>query len=66
MRYISTRGCGQAQRFTDILIEGLAPDGGLFLPEAYPRLTEAELAAMRGMKYRDLAFAVLSRFMDDS
>ena len=65
MRYISTRGGGQAQRFTDILIEGLAPDGGLFLPEAYPRLTEAELAAMRGMKYRDLAFAVLSRFMDD-
>ena len=65
MLYISTRGGGQPQRFTDILLEGLAPDGGLFLPESYPRLKEAELAAMRAMSYRDLAFAILSRFMDD-
>jgi threonine synthase len=65
MRYISTRGGGQAQRFTDILLEGLAPDGGLYLPEAYPRVPGAELSAMRAMGYRDLAFAVLSRFIDD-
>ena len=65
MRYISTRGGGEPQRFTDILLEGLAPDGGLFVPESYPRVTGAELAAMRGMHYRDLAFALLPRFMDD-
>ena len=57
MRYISTRGGGEPQRFTDILLEGLAPDGGLFLPEAYPRVSYAELSSMRGMGYRDLAFA---------
>jgi len=65
MHYISTRGGGEPQRFTDILLEGLVPDGGLFLPESYPRVTEAELAALRGMNYRDLAFAILSRFVDD-
>jgi threonine synthase len=65
MLYVSTRGGAKAQPFTDILLEGLAPDGGLFLPEAYPRLSRAELEAMRGMGYRELAFAVLSRFMDD-
>jgi threonine synthase len=65
MRYVSTRGETAPQTFTDILLEGLAPDGGLFVPEAHPRLSQAELAAMRGMGYRDLAFAILSRFMDD-
>ena len=65
MRYISTRGGGEPQRFTDILLEGLAPDGGLFLPESHPQISAAQLAAMREMGYRDLAFAVLSRFIDD-
>jgi threonine synthase len=65
MRYVSTRGGAKPQAFTDILLEGLAPDGGLFLPEAFPRLSGPDLAAMRGMGYRELAFAVLSRFADD-
>lgn len=65
MRYVSTRGGGEPQRFTDILLEGLAPDGGLFLPESHPQISAAQLAAMRDMGYRDLAFAVLSRFIDD-
>jgi threonine synthase len=65
MRYISTRGGARPQAFTDILLEGLAPDGGLFLPEAYPKLQAHELAAMRAMDYRGLAFAILSRFIDD-
>src|SRR5713101_2077829 len=47
------------------MIEGLAPDGGLFLPESFPKLGPAELAAMRGMNYREIAFAVLSKFADD-
>ena len=65
MRYVSTRGGAQPQPFTEILLEGLAPDGGLFLPEKFPRLSSSELAAMRGMSYRELAFAVLSKFADD-
>jgi len=65
VRYVSTRGGGKPQAFTDILLEGLAPDGGLFVPEKFPRLTQRELAAMRGMSYRELALAVLSKFADD-
>jgi len=63
--YVSTRGGGKPQAFTEILLEGLAPDGGLFVPEAVPRLAPAELAAMRGMGYPELAVAILSRFADD-
>lgn len=65
MRYISTRGNSPAQTFTQILLGGLAPDGGLYLPETYPHFGAADLSAMRGMNYRELAFAVLSRFIDD-
>ncbi|MBI4293063.1 MAG: threonine synthase [Betaproteobacteria bacterium] len=65
MRYISTRGGAQPRSFTDIVLEGLAPDGGLFLPESYPQLGERELASMRDMNYRELAFEILSRFIDD-
>jgi threonine synthase len=65
MNYLSTRGHGEPRRFLDILLEGLAPDGGLYVPEAYPRFEAGELAALRPLGYRDLAFAVLSRFADD-
>ena len=67
MRYLSTRGAwaGEGRPFSAILLEGLAPDGGLALPESYPRFTAAELAALRPLGYRDLAFAVLSRFITD-
>ena len=65
MRYLSTRGGARPQAFTEILLEGLAPDGGLFVPEAFPRLSQADLAAMRGMNYPELAFAILSRFAGD-
>ena len=65
MRYISTRGGSPPQTFTSILLEGLAPDGGLFVPEAFPSLTSADLDRLRPMGYRDLAFAILSLFADD-
>lgn len=65
MKYISTRGQAPAQSFSEILLGGLAPDGGLYLPETYPQFTEADLSAMRTMNYRELAFAVLSRFATD-
>ena len=67
MRYISTRGAwaDDPQPFLAILLEGLAPDGGLAVPQSYPRFTLPELAALRPLSYRDLAFAVLSRFIID-
>ena len=62
MRYVSTRGGGEPQNFSAILLEGLAPDGGLYLPEALPK---ADLAAWRGLPYAELALAILRSFMDD-
>jgi threonine synthase len=67
MNYISTRGAGAGERhtFSDILLGGLAKDGGLYLPAQYPRVTADELARWRGLSYADLAFEILSKFSDD-
>ncbi len=65
MKYISTRGNAPAKNFTEILLGGLAPDGGLYMPEEYPQVTRAELDAWRKLSYADLAFAVLSKFATD-
>ncbi len=65
MRYLSTRGLAPAHPFLEILLGGLAPDGGLYLPERYPQFSADDLQAMRGMDYRQLAFAILSRLIDD-
>jgi len=65
MLYVSTRGGAKPQPFTAVLFEGLAPDGGLFLPEEFPKLAPADLSAMRRMSYAELAFAILSKFADD-
>lgn len=67
MNYISTRGAGQNERhtFSDILLGGLAKDGGLYLPNDYPKVSADELATLRTLSYADLAFEVLSKFSDD-
>jgi threonine synthase len=65
MLYISTRGHADRKRFCEILLEGLAPDGGLYLPESYPQIDEATLAKWRGLSYAGLAFEVLSFYVDD-
>ncbi|CAM5786048.1 threonine synthase [Ottowia pentelensis] len=69
MRYLSTRGEGASRRFCDILLEGLAPDGGLYLPERYPRIDAAELQRLRQVHashgYAALAFEILSLYIDD-
>src|SRR5665647_601526 len=65
MKYISTRGQSPALSFSEILLGGLAPDGGLYLPESYPQFSDADLNAMRGMNYRELAYSILSRLIDD-
>ncbi|MCV2363665.1 threonine synthase [Paucibacter sp. DJ1R-11] len=65
MRYISTRGDQTERRFCDILLEGLAPDGGLYLPTHYPQVDDATLTRWRGLAYADLAFEILSLYIDD-
>jgi len=65
MNYLSTRGLAPAKTFTEILLGGLAPDGGLYLPEEYPQISRDELDAWRTLSYADLAFAVLSKFATD-
>jgi threonine synthase len=65
MKYISTRGDPTERGFSDILLEGLAPDGGLYLPKAYPKVDAATLTRWRGLAYADLAFEILSLYIDD-
>ena len=68
MQYISTRAAqGQAQpkRFCEILLEGLAPDGGLYLPTHYPQVSSEALMRWRTLPYADLAFEILSLYVDD-
>ena len=62
MRYVSTRGAAAPRSFCDILLEGLAPDGGLYLPETFPQVNLGEL---RSLGYADLAVRVLSLYIDD-
>ena len=72
MLYLSTRGHPDRKRFCEILLEGLAPDGGLYLPEAYPQVDATKLAQLRAVfnegragGYAALAFEVLSLYIDD-
>ena len=65
MKYISTRGDKTERAFCEILLEGLAPDGGLYLPTHYPTIDAATLERWRGLKYHELAFDILSLFIDD-
>ncbi len=65
MQYISTRGQAPPAPFRSVLLEGLAPDGGLMVPQHYPRIDAATLSAWRGLSYAQLAAEVMSRFADD-
>ena len=65
MQYISTRGGMAPQSFSDILLGGLAPDGGLVVPTELPKLDKTTLEKWRGLSYQELAFEVISRFATD-
>jgi threonine synthase len=65
LKYQSTRGDRTPRAFCDILLEGLAPDGGLYLPTHYPQVDEATLARWRGLPYAELAFEILALYIDD-
>jgi threonine synthase len=62
MQFISTRGAAPPTSFSDVLLAGLAPDGGLYLPQSWPQVT----GAFKGMRYQDVAFQVLSHFTRES
>ena len=69
MKYLSTRGHADRKHFCEILLEGLAPDGGLYLPERYPQIDDATLSRWREVYHRqgyaELAFEILSLYIDD-
>ncbi|WP_019672107.1 threonine synthase [Psychrobacter lutiphocae] len=65
MKYISTRGQTEPMEFSDVLLMGLAPDGGLMLPESYPQIDGATLDEWRGLSYPELAFAIMRLFATD-
>ena len=64
MRYISTRGDAPALSFEDVLLTGLAPDGGLYVPESLPQFNLEEIRSWRGLGYSELAFNVMYPFVE--
>jgi threonine synthase len=66
MQYVSTRGSAPALDFAGATLAGLASDGGLYVPRAWPRFTEAEIAAMAGLPYAELAQRIMQPFVGDS
>lgn len=63
MRYVSTRGGVEPQQFEDVVLTGLAPDGGLFVPESLPHYNASEIASWAGLDYRELALQVIEPFV---
>ncbi len=65
MQFVSTRGQAPVLGFSDAVLAGLASDGGLYLPQTWPQVSHAEIAAFAGRSYSEIAFAIISRFVDD-
>jgi threonine synthase len=65
VKFISTRGQAPALSFEDVVLTGLANDGGLYVPESIPQFSLEEIAAMRGLPYNELAFKIMSPFIGD-
>lgn len=66
MKYVSTRGDAPCLEFEDVLLAGLARDGGLYVPESWPRFSADEIAAMRGKPYTEVAYQVMAPFVGDA
>ncbi|WP_151705222.1 threonine synthase [Nitrincola alkalilacustris] len=66
MRYVSTRGQAPVLNFADVLLAGLADDGGLYVPEKLPHFSQEEIASWRGLSYSELAFKVVQPFVSDT
>jgi threonine synthase len=65
MKYISTRGKAPALNFEEVLLTGLAPDGGLYVPETLPQFSQQEIASWSALSYTELAFKIVQPFVDD-
>ena len=65
MKYVSTRGEAPSLDFAEVTLAGLASDGGLYVPESWPQFSAAEIAAMRGLPYAELAARVMEPFVAD-
>ena len=61
--FISTRGGGSPQSFTDVLLQGLAPDGGLYIPEEWPQFDTESLRSLAGVPYADVAYQIIKPFV---
>lgn len=66
MKYVSSRGLAPALEFDDVLLTGLARDGGLYLPEEWPFFTTQEIRDLRGLSYAELAAKIMAPFMEGS
>ena len=66
MKYISTRGAAPVLSFEEAMLTGLARDGGLYLPETIPQMSHADIAALGGQSYEEVAFAVMRPFIGDA
>ena len=66
MRYISTRGAAPVLNFGEAMMTGLARDGGLYVPEVVPQMTHAEIAALAGLPYEEIAYWVMRPFIGDT
>ena len=64
MRYVSTRGSAPVLGFADVMLTGLAPDGGLYVPEVWPRFTDPQMIALRELSYPELVAAVSEPFVE--
>lgn len=65
IRYISTRGQASALSFRDAVLTGLAPDGGLYLPDSIPQIADSEWHELKKLSYAELAYSIISRFITD-
>ncbi|HEX9787367.1 MAG TPA: threonine synthase, partial [Candidatus Binatia bacterium] len=65
MRYLSTRGEAETE-FTDVLLGGLAADGGLYLPQTWPGFSQADILAFSGRPYAEIAFHLMRPFIGDA
>ncbi|SFV36321.1 threonine synthase [Devosia crocina] len=65
MQFVSTRGQAPALGFSDAVLAGLAADGGLYVPAAWPQMSEKEIAAFAGRPYADVAYDIIGRFVGD-
>src|ERR1700761_6169454 len=66
MDFLSTRGGAPKASFADVLLAGLAPDGGLYLPTSWPQFSREQIAGFKGARYQDVAFTILWRFTEGS